>query len=255
MLLAAKEFKSLKLRAEDGDIGKAREFLFDDHFWNVRYLVADTNNWLTGRLVLISPYALKAANLSQNVLPVKLTKKQIEESPSLASDEPVSRQFENQYYGYYGWPYYGFGPYSWGYSPYLSRDEAEWNTGAQRQEAWDPRLRSTNDVIGHHIQAVDGEVGHVEDFIVDEENWSIRYLVVATKNWGNGKHILVSPQWIKRISWEQSLVFVTQTVEALKNSPQYSAETLNRDYESKLYRHYDWRGYWVDEKVPATVGR
>ena len=255
MLLPAKEFKSFKLRAKDGDIGKAREFFFDDHFWTVRYLVADTADWLTGRLVLISPYALKPADLLDKVLPVDLTKRQIEESPSLDSHQPVSRQYETQYYGYYGWPYYGYGPYSWGYSPYITRDREEWKAGIRRQEAWDPNLRSTNDVIGHHIRAIDGEVGHVEDFLLDEETWSIRYIVVATKNWGNGKHILVSPQWIKRVSWEESTVFVNQTIEALKNSPEYTPETLNRDYEARLYRHYDWQGYWVDELVPVGAAR
>jgi hypothetical protein len=110
-------------------------------------------------------------------------------------------------------------------------------------------------VIGHHIHALDGEVGHVEDFILDEETWSIRYMVVATKNWGGAKHILVSPQWIKRVSWEESTVFVNQSIDALKNSPEYTPETLNRDYEARLYRHYDWQGYWVDELVPVGAGR
>lgn len=255
MLLPAKEFKTFKLRARDGDIGKAKEFFFDDHFWTVRYLVADTADWLTGRVVLISPYALKPANLVEKVLPVELSKKQIEESPSLDSHQPVSRQYETQYYGYYGWPYYGYGPYSWGYSPYITRVQEGLTAEVHRQEAWDPRLRSTNDVIGHHIRALDGDVGHVEDFIIDEETWSIRYLVVTTKNWGNGKHLLVSPQWIKRVSWEESKVFVNQTVDSLKKSPEYNSETLNRDYEAKLYRHYDWQGYWVDELAPTLIGR
>ena len=247
MLLPAKEFKNFKLSAKDGDIGKAKEFLFDDHFWIVRYLVADTADWLTGRLVLISPYALKPANLMEKTLPVNLTKKQIEESPSIETHQPVSRQYETQFYGYYGWPYYGYGPYSWGLSPELIRNQESWEAGTRRQEAWDPNLRSTNDVIGHHIRAIDGDVGHVEDFILDEETWSIRYLLVNTKNWGSGKHLLVSPQWIKRVSWEESKVFVNQSVDVLKKSPEYLLETLNRDYETRLYRHYNWQGYWVDE--------
>ena len=254
MLREAKEFKSFKLRARDGDIGKAREFYFDDRFWTVRYLVADTGNWLTGRQVLISPYALDPANESQQVLPVDLTKKQIEDSPALASHEPVSRQYETQYYGYYGWPDYGYGAYTWGVSPYIVRDREAWKKETVRREkAWDPNLRSTSDVTGHHIQALDGEIGHVEDFIIDDETWSIRYLVVDTKNWWAGKHILVSPQWIERVSWEKSKVFVNLSCETIKRSPEYAPESLNRDYETELHRHYDRRGYWADE--PAAKGR
>lgn len=253
-MLPAKDFKRLKLRAKDGDIGKAQEFYFDDHFWVIRYLVADTGDWLTGRQVLISPYSLSSANLPEGVLPVNLTKEQIEESPSLENHEPVSRQFEARYSDYYAFPYYAYGPYPWGMSPYLSKDPEARRSEIRRQEAWDPRLRSTKDVMGHHIQAVDGEVGHVEDFIIDEETWTIRYLVVSTKNWLPGKQILVSPQWIKRVSWEESKVFVSHTVEALKSSPEYKAESLNRDYETRLYRHYDWRGYWVDDLTLTGAG-
>jgi len=254
MLLAAKDFKHFKLRAKDGDIGKAQEFFFDDHFWVVRYLVANTGDWLSGRQVLISPYALKPALIHEGVLPVNLSKDQIERSPSLDNHQPVSRQFETQYYDYYAFPYYAFGPYPWGMSPYLNRTPEERKSEIRRQEAWDPRLRSTKDVTGHHIQATDGEVGHVEDFIIDEETWTIRYLVVSTKNWAPGRHLLVSPQWIKRVSWEESKVFVSHSVDALKSSPEYNPESLNRDYENKLYRHYDWRGYWVDDLALISAG-
>ena len=193
MLREAKEFKSFKLRARDGDIGKAREFYFDDRYWTVRYLVADTGGWLSGRQVLITPYSLEPAIEVDQVLPVGLSKKQIEESPSLASDEPVSRQYETRFYNHYGLPYYGDGPNMWGISSYIVRDPEAVREEARREEAWDPHLRSTSEVTGYHIQALDGEIGHVEDFIIDDETWSIRYLVVDTKNWWAGKRVLVSP--------------------------------------------------------------
>lgn len=254
MLRQAKEFKSFKLRARDGDIGKAREFYFDDHHWTVRYLVADAGGWLTGRQVLISPYALDPANEVELVLPVNLTKKQIEDSPSLASDQPVSRQYETEYYGYYGWPMYWGGEYAWGASPYLMggspylmRDQEASKATVRREEAWDPNLRSTSDVTGHDIQALDGEIGHVEDFVIDDETWSIRYLVVDTKNWWPGQHVLVSPQWIERVSWEESKVFVNLSRETIKRSPEYTPESLSREYETELHQHYSRQGYWADE--------
>ena len=251
MLRQAKEFRSYKLRARDGDIGNAREFYFDDRYWTVRYLVADTGGWLTDRQVLISPYALSPANDAERVLPVDLTKKQIEEGPSLDSDQPVSRQYEMQYYSYYGWPYYGYGMYPWGATPNIVRDPETREATARREEAWDPNLRSTSDVTGHHIQALDKEIGHVEDFIIDDETWSIRYLVVDTKNWWAGKHVLVSPQWIKRVSWAELKVFINLSSEAIERSPEYAPESLDRDYETALFGHYAQPGYWADEELPA----
>lgn len=248
MLRQAKTFKRFKLRAHDGDIGTAREFYFDDRYWTVRYLVADTGGWLSGRRVLISPYALNPPNEAERVLPVDLTKQQIEESPSLNSDQPVSRQYEMQYYDYFGWPYYGYGSYTWGGSPSIVRDPQAWRNIARREEAWDPNLRSTSDVTGHHIQALDGEIGHVEDFIIDDETWAIRYLIVDTKNWWSGKQVLVSPQWIERVSWSESKVFVTLSRQIIKQSPEYTeASALTRDYEAGLYQHYQRNSYWMDE--------
>jgi hypothetical protein len=253
MLLPAKEFKKLKLRALDGDIGKAKEFYFDDHHWTVRYLVADTGEWLRNRQVLLSPYALKPVDMTELVLPVDLTKKQIEESPPLDSHQPVSRQFEMQYYSFYDWPYYGAGSYAWGDTPFIMRSSKKWEESVKREKSWDPHLRSTMDVTGYHIHALDGAIGHVADFIIDEENWSIRYLVVDTKNWWNGKYLLVSLKWIEKISWEDSKVFINLTCDAIKKSPEYNPETLNREYEAKLHSHYDKQGYWVDEL--AAKGR
>ncbi len=247
MLRLAKDFTKFKLRAHDGDIGKAIEFYFDDRFWTVRYLVADTGGWLSGRRVLISPYALTNPNEAERVLPVHLTKKQIEESPSLYSDQPVSRQYETQYNSYYGWPDYRYGTYEWGDRPYIVRDPDVWRETVRREEAWDHNLRSSQDVTGHHIEALDGEIGHVEDFIIDDETWSIRYLVVDTKNWWAGKRVLISPRWIKRVSWEESKVFANLSQEAIKKSPEYTSKNLNRDYESALHKHYAQDGYWADK--------
>ncbi len=251
MLSKAKTLQGYSLQnTDDETIGKIKEFYFDDRHWTVRYLVADTGNWLTGRQVLISPYALVAVNHDHQNIVADLTKKQIEESPSLDSDKPVSHQFEQAYYGYYGWPMYWSGPYMWGPYPYIERDRAKWKTSTQGEKAWDPHLRSTDSVSGHHIQALDGEVGHVQDFIIDDETWAIRYLIVDTHNWLPGKKVLVSPQWIERVSWHERKVFVNLDRETIKQSPEYTVDSLiTRDYETGLHRHYDRQGYWVAELV------
>jgi hypothetical protein len=124
MLSNAKTLKGYKLDGLDGVIGKVKEFYFDDRHWTIRYLVADTGNWLPGRQVLISPYALVAIHKDIDTLGIEidLTKKQIEDSPSLDSHMPVSRQFEENYHGYYGWPMYWSGPSMWGFDPYIERN-------------------------------------------------------------------------------------------------------------------------------------
>jgi len=260
MLNQAKSLKGYKLNSRDGEIGKVKEFYFDDRHWTVRYLVADTGNWLTGKQVLLSPYSLGAVDPAGKDIVVDLTKKQIEESPSLDSDKPVSRQFEESYYGYYGAPPYWGGIYSWGAYSFPMRDRARWGAPAPGAESWDPSLRSTHDVTGHHIQATDGEMGHVEDFIIDTETWAIRYLIVSTRNWWPGKTVLISPHWIDRVSWEESKVFVGLSRETIKQSPEYNENLLlNREYESGLHRHYNRPGYWDSENPlvdsPATTKR
>ena len=187
MLSKAKTLKGYTLHGLDGEIGKVKEFYFDDRHWTIRYLVADTGNWLTDRQVLISPYALGAVNKEERYIAIDLTKKQIEDSPSLHSDVPVSRQFEEGYIEYYGWPMYWSGPYAWGHSPYPVRDREKRREFAQGEKAWDSHLRSSHDVSGYHIHAADGEIGHVEDFIIDDETWAIRYLIIDTRNWWPGK--------------------------------------------------------------------
>jgi len=164
---------------------------------------------------------------------------------------PVSRQFEEIYYDYYGWPTYWIDDtHSWGTHLYIERDRKKWNTTNQGGKAWDPYLRSTHDVSGYDIQATDGEIGHVEDFFVDDDTWAIRYLIVATRNWWPGKKVLISPKWIERVSWNESKVFINLTRTAIQQSPEYPDESLlTREYETQLHRHYDRQGYWVDESA------
>jgi uncharacterized protein YrrD len=250
------EFKTLKgfsiQNTEDETIGNVKDIYFDDRHWTVRYVVANTGTWLTGRQVLLSPYALVAVNPDGKNIVADLTKKQIENSPSLDTDKPVSRQFEESYYGYYDWPQYWGGPNTWGYYPYIERNRGKWKDFTPDMKKWDHHLRSSQEVAGYHIQAEDGELGHVEDFIIDEETWAIRYLVVNTSNWWAGKKVLVSPQWIDRVSWSEQKVVIGLYRETIKQSPEYTKESiLTRDYEISLYGHYNRKGYWVNELVTS----
>lgn len=248
MLIKAKTLKGYKLDVIDGEIGKAKELYFDDFHWTVRYLLADTGNWLTGKQMLISPYVMDHANNLKENIDINLTKEQIENSPSLISDKPVSRQFENEYFSYYGWPSYWSGEFMWGPYPDIIRDRKDWNPIDQNKNSEDPRLRSTNAVTGYHIHAIDGDIGHVVDFIIDDKTWAIRYLIIDTQNWFAGKKVLISPKWIDHISWEESKVFVNLSCEEIRQAPEYTEEALlTRDYEIQLHKYYIRNVYWSEK--------
>jgi uncharacterized protein YrrD len=259
MLIKIKTLVGYKLDGLDGEIGKVKEFYFDDRHWTIRYLVANTGNWLTGRQVLISPYALVVVNKEEQNITIDLTKEQIEKSPPLDSDKPVSLQFEQSYYGFYEYPTYWGGPYNWGAYPYFihdreAREREQGRESIKHQKAWDHHLRSTHAVKGYYIHATNGEIGHVEDFVIDDETWAIRYLIINTSNWWAGKKVLVSPHWIRNVSWDEKTVFINVSCETVKQSPEYKEESLlTREYEIGLHGHYNRKGYWVDEE--AAKGR
>jgi uncharacterized protein YrrD len=216
------------LRATDGEIGHIKDFYFDDQTWAVRYLVADTGSWLPGRLVLISPHIFTNFDLDGICRGVNLTRKQIEDSPAIASHKPVSRQFEEDYYRYYGWPYYWQGGGLWGIGAYPmvappvdERQYAQTIRPISSVQRGDPHLRSTQALNGYHIETDEGAIGHVTDFIVDHETWAICHLVAETGHWFSSKEIVISPKHIDRISYDESKVFVSVTKEAILKAPEY----------------------------------
>ena len=248
MLRSSKSLEGYKLGATNGEIGRVKEFYFDDQMWTVRYLVADTGHWLTGRQVLISPFAVRSVDVEQEHVNVELTKERIEHSPSIDTEKPVSRQYEVEYYKYYGWPMYWYGPALWGPTPYpIYGHGGTWmEPNPQRmEEPADPHLRSTREVYGYYIQAGDGDIGHVEDFLLDDQNWAIRYLVVDTRNWLPGKKVLVSPEWISAVSWDKSSVVVDLSRETIEKAPEFRVDQpVTRAYEADLHSYYQREGYW-----------
>jgi sporulation protein YlmC with PRC-barrel domain len=245
MQRVASKLKGYSIGAKDGDIGSVEDLLFDDKLWTIRYLVADTAKWLPGRRVLLSPIALGRVETDGKRVPVSLTKQQVENSPDIDS-RSITRTHETSYYDYYGWPYYWVGGDVWGTSAFPGSLAAQQKMEmSAREEDDDTHMRSAQEVMGYYIEATDGDIGHVEDFIIDDESWEIRYIVVDTKNWWPGKKVLVSPEWIERVSWSDSRVYVDLSREAVKSGPEFDPDKLDRDYEERLYRHYDRPGYWV----------
>ena len=216
-----KQLYGSKLAALDGDMGHVKDFYFDDENWVVRYLVADTGSWLTGRLVLLTPHAFGTLDLADKTLHIKLLKKKIQDSPSIESHKPVSRQYEADYYTYYGWPTYWDGSAMWGIGGYpvvLPPSKKEMEIQKKYHHRDDKHLRSMQAVTGYHIQSVDGEIGHVNSFMVDDKNWAIHELVIETGHWYSGKEILIPTSKVKKISYEEAKVFVSLTKEDIQQT-------------------------------------
>jgi len=253
MLRSAKELEKYKIKAIDGEIGKLVDFYFDDHKWIIRYIIVDTGTWLAEKLVLISPESFKKLDKETSTLELNLNKQQIEDSPEVDKDRPVSRQQETELIGYYGWPMYWTGiggPTVGAFSPVnaaVTKTEQEILEMNRKKKKGDPNLRSTREVISYGISAADGHIGHVEDFLVDDDAWNIRYLIVDTKNILPGKKVIISLDWIEKIVWSESDVHLKLTKDEIKNSPEYDPSIpLKRDYENKIHEYYGRKKYWEE---------
>jgi hypothetical protein len=248
MLRSVKELRDYVLLAQDGQIGRCKDFLFDDTAWTIRYMVADTGKWLPKRKVLISPISLGEPEWESQELGVRLTKEAIKSSPSLDVDAPVSREFEMKWHEHFNWSPYWYGAEIWGSGlkpQALDREMAKKTGTLGTIELPAHNLRSAHEVKGYHIQATDGEIGHVEDFIIDDETWTVRYIVVDTRNWLPGKKVLVSPTWSTEVEWANRRVHVDLTKDLVKNSPKYDpAAPVNPEYETRLYDYYGRPKYW-----------
>ena len=263
MLRRLKDLEGFTVRASDGDIGSVENFLLDDERWAIRYLVVDTVEFLDGRQVLISPISFRQVEWPARRFQLALTMARIEQCPSTDMHLPVSRQHEEDFNLHYGYSSYWAYPDLWGMGPNPAMIAADREKVAAARSvalseirSYDSHLRSTKEVRGYHIEGSDGEVGHVEDFIVDDETWAIRYLILNTRNWWPGKQVLVSPDWLDRVSWSEAKVFVNLSREEIKHSPEFTEESFpTRDYEIKLHRHYNRQGYWVSDPVGKPYSR
>jgi len=237
MQLSIQDMIGFSIHGTDGDMGKVHEFYFDDASWTIRYLVAETGNWLSGRKVLISLVALGKPDLASARFSVNLTRDQIRNSPDIDTERPVYRQHEAELHDYYQWPQYwesGFGG-ALGITPYPLLEVPLSSLPPESGRLDDPHLRSTRHVTGYRIHATNGEIGHVADFMVDDENWTICNLVVDTGTWLPGKKVLISPSWIKEVNWAEASVHVDRMRESVKNSPDAdSSGSIEPDHPGSL---------------------
>jgi sporulation protein YlmC with PRC-barrel domain len=214
VLRSVKSLYGYRIHAVNGDVGRVYEFFFDDKKWTIRYLVVDTSEWLPGRKVLLSPIVLKQPDMASEKFPVMLTKEEVENSPDIAADKPVSLQHQVELYKYYG--------------PLNRPAEGYYNIlpFPPPEKEGDPHLRSTAEVSGYRVHATDDDIGHIDDFIVDVSDWIIRHIVIDTRNWLPGKKVLISPDWIRKINWRSEKVYVDIPKDVIENSPEYDPSVL-----------------------------
>ncbi len=253
MLIVGSALKGYAIEASDGRIGAVSDFLFDDRTWKMRWLVVDAGGWLTGRKVLVHPSAIRHVDHERQELPVSLTKAQVKNSPDILSDAPVSQQMEADLYNYYGWDPLWSGQYLGAGAmtgvlmpppPYRGEMLREAGNFQPRPDEGNMHLRSIAAVRGYHIHATDGEIGHVENFLVDDANWGIRYLIIDTRNWWPGQHVLMSPYAVQKISWSEHEVRLDVSREQVKASPAWDPlAIIDQLYEKRLHSHYSWPGY------------
>lgn len=247
MLRSLKDIsKNYQLHAIDGEIGKINDFYFNDNFWIIKYLVADTGDWLRERLVLLSPIMLGSPDWQTTELPVNLTKDKIENSPPIENHKPVSRQMEEKLINYYAWPAdfsYGFGTVNTIEMQLLQErmlhDQKKQEESQKKKEKDNKHLRSSNEVIGYNIQAKDGLIGHVEDFIIEDKSWVINYIIVDTRNLLPGRKVIISPSWITKVDWAKNKVYLNLTKDAIENSPEFDpSDPVNRALEIQEYDYF-----------------
>jgi len=255
MLIVGSVLKGYAIEASDGRIGTVKTFLFDDTTWKIRWLVIDTGHWLTGRQVLVHPSAIGLPDHERRHLPVNLTKAQVEDSPDIQQDQPVTMQMQNHLYSYYGWDrywgphYYGSGLTGIGTSgigmPFFGQaPTGDIDTLQRGSEEGDPHLRSMTALRGYHIHATDGSIGHVENFLLDDMTWTIRYLIVDTRNWWPGAHVLIAPYAVDSVDWSQNQVRLSVSRDMVKSSPPWDPVAIvEQVYEQRLHEHYGWPGY------------
>lgn len=235
MLISVIQLDGSEIRGRDGTVGTLHDLLFDSENWSVRYIEVDTGKWLPGRRVILPPQVIESANYATKELQIRLTKEQVENSPTIENDMPVSYRKERELAKHFGWGM------AWVNVPTI-----------ETETDGDPNLRSVNAVNGYRIEATDGNVGHIADFIVEadageDKPWVIRYLIIDTRNWLPGRHVILPPVWAKGIHWNSRTVDIDLKREIIRNSPEYDPHTpINRRYEEMFYDFYGRPCYWAE---------
>ncbi len=251
MLRTIKNLVGYPVEATDGEMGKVKDFLFDDQNWVMRYVVVETGGWLSSRKVLVATRSLGVPDLGSvgNHFPVNLTKEEVKNSPSLDEDAPISRRYEQEFAEYYSHEPYWQANVVWGAPPppppMPHTPEELQRHDEHLAEIAKCHLRSAHEVTGYAVSATDGQIGHVEDFVVETKPWTVRWMVIDTTNWLPGGKVLISTAWVEGFDWHRGVAEVNLTKEQIEKSPDFDAHApVNRAYETQLFDFYGRPYYW-----------
>ena len=246
MLISAKQLKRCRVAAQDKDLGSVEDVFIDDHQWSARFFIVSTAR-LLGRDVLIAPYAVSAIDPVEDRVSLSLSSAEVEDSPPLDFAKPVSRQKAEEYYAYYGWPYFWGPTATWGFGMlrYHGAPPPAAPARRARQEPGNPNLRSFGEIAGYGIQGTDDDIGHLEDVLFDSEHWIVRYLVVDTRNWLPGKQVLLLPESVASIDWHHRQVHVDLPRARIEQAPRWEPrQPLTEADERRIHAHYGLSPYW-----------
>lgn len=252
MFVRACEIDGFGLHAKDGEIGHVTDLYFDDEQWTVRYLVVGTGPWFFGRRVLISPNSVTALDWDARTVTVSLSAKDVRESPDIDTDKPISRQQESEYHLYYNFPPYWGGVALWGRyaqpgGELSDQDIAEHERTKSEQQGHENHLRSAREVSGYRVMATDGEVGHVDDFLMDPQNWAIRYLAINTGSWLKKHEVAITRKLVDQVVWSQAQMNVNASKGLIETAPDYDpAVGIDRTVESAIFSHFTTHPYWSE---------
>jgi uncharacterized protein YrrD len=267
MLWNASFLRGFAIEATDGQIGTVGDLLFDDHSWVLRWLVVKSGSWLSSREVLLPLSALGKPEAGTRAFSVHLTRQQVSDSPKIETDLPVSRHQEAHVYNHYDWnPYWtsGFAPVSNAIAtplrlPFARGDvppRYQDNGTDAVQDEGDPNLRSIAAVTGYHIVATDGDIGHVEDFLIDDESWHLSFMTVDTKNWLPGARVLLPVQMIREIDWFNKQLHVNADRQKVKGSPLYDPQmTSDGPFNDRSHQYFGLTLLDGDQRRKLKIGR
>jgi sporulation protein YlmC with PRC-barrel domain len=244
MLRRARKLFGYTVRATDGNLGKIIDLYLDAQSWTIRYLAVETGPWLLGRRALVRPTKAEEPQDDERVVPILISREEVEKSPEIELAKTVPQEEMAQLDEYWGWPH------RLAESRLVQRLPVDEAHVAREQDAIDrqkPRshLWSAREIRGYRIRARDGEFGRVEDFYLTTDEWMIRYLMIDTQAWGEGRHVLIAPPWLEEFDWRERTLAVGLTQEQIEASPFFDpSEPITREYELALCEHYGRDGYW-----------
>lgn len=230
MLRKVEDIYGYSVRALDGDIGQVHDLYLDDH-WFIRYLGVDTGSWLSHRLLIISMQAVGSPMWQEEVLPVRLSQKQIASSPEIDPSQPLSQQQFFELHEYYSWPTQGIDrslrgvppsandlfPPSPPLAPAGAGEEANATSDAVRTQVEHMRLRSSREMLGYQVMSKEEQIGLVEDLLLSEDDWLIQYILLDTHGWAPDRKVLIPSRSIEGINWSAMKIYADISRQYLNN--------------------------------------